>query len=128
LRCYIYRCQNIHDGKEGAPRPFSAAIENGEFKMNVISKFWVASVLALSIAAPVQAQNQKQGDYYAPGPTTPIHLTPGQEMKLKDGDYYAGDTMILNHKRMAALKKCTEGKKFAGDKYVACMTAAGEAP
>ena len=49
-------------------------------------------------------------------------------MKLKDGDYYAGDTMILNHKRMAALKKCTEGKKFAGDKYVACMTAAGEAP
>ena len=96
--------------------------------MNVISKFCVASILALSIAAPVQAQNSTQGDYYAPGPTTPIHLTPGQEMKLKDGDYYAGDTMILNHKRMAALKKCTEGHKFAGDKYVACMTAAGEAP
>jgi hypothetical protein len=36
--------------------------------------------------------------------------------------------MILNKKRMAALKKCTEGKKFAGDKYVACMTAEGEAP
>jgi hypothetical protein len=49
-------------------------------------------------------------------------------MKLKDGDYYAGDTMILNHKRMAALKNCTEEHKFAGDKYVACMTAAGEAP
>jgi hypothetical protein len=30
--------------------------------------------------------------------------------------------------RMAALKKCTDGKKFAGDKYVACMTAEGEAP
>ena len=96
--------------------------------MNFISKFCVASILALSIAAPVQAQNPKLGDYYAPGPTTPIHLTPGQEMKLKDGDYYAGDTMILNHKRMAALKKCTEGHKFAGDKYVACMTAEGEAP
>jgi hypothetical protein len=96
--------------------------------MDVIGKFCVASVLALSIAAPVQAQNAKQGDYYAPGPTTPIHLTPGQGMKLKDGDYYAGDTMILNHKRMAALKKCTEHKKFAGDKYVACMTAEGEAP
>jgi hypothetical protein len=96
--------------------------------MSIIRIFSVASVLALSIAAPVQAQNPKQGDYYAPGPTTTIHLTPGQEMKLKDGDYYAGDTMILNHKRMAALKKCTEGKKFAGDKYVACMTAEGEAP
>jgi hypothetical protein len=96
--------------------------------MNIIRISCVASVLALSIAAPVQAQNPKQGDYYAPGPTTAIHLTPGQEMKLKDGDYYAGDTMILNHKRMAALKKCTEGHKFAGDKYVACMTAAGEAP
>ena len=96
--------------------------------MHVIEKFCVASLLALSVAAPVQAQNPKEGDYYAPGPTTPIHLTPGQKMQLKDGDYYAGDTMILNRKRMAALKKCTEGKKFAGDKYVACMTAEGEAP
>ena len=107
---------------------FQRQLKNGEFKMSIISKFCVASLLALSIAAPVQAQNPKQGDYYAPGPTTPIHLSPGQEMKLKDGDYYAGDTVILNKKRMAALKKCTEGKKFAGDKYVACMTAAGEAP
>jgi hypothetical protein len=120
----------IVSGSNG-PTPvghFQRQLKNGEFKMNVIRKFCVASVLALSIAAPVQAQNAKQGDYYAPGPTTPIHLTPGQEMKLKDGDYYAGDTMILNRKRMAALKKCTEGHKFAGDKYVACMTAEGEAP
>src|SRR5271155_2958450 len=107
-------------------RPFSAA--NGEFKMNIIRIFCVALVLALPIAAPAQAQNPTQGDYYAPGPATPIHLTPGQEMKLKDGDYYAGDTMILNPNRMAALKKSTEGHKFAGDKYVACMTAEGEAP
>lgn len=96
--------------------------------MNVIGKVCAATILALAIAAPVQAQNPKLGDYYAPGPTTPVHLSAGQEMKLKDGDYYAGDTVILNKKRMAALKKCTEGKKFAGDKYVACMTAAGEAP
>jgi hypothetical protein len=116
-----------HEG----PTPLSHCqrlLKNGEFKMNIIGKLRLASVLALSIAAPVQAQNPKQGDYYAPGPTTPIHLSPGQEMKLKDGDYYAGDTMILNQKRMAALKKCTEGKKFAGDKYVACMSAQGEAP
>ena len=96
--------------------------------MTIIRKMCLGSILLLSIAAPVRAQNAPQGDYYAPGPTTPIHLTPGQALKIKDGDYYAGDTMILNHKRMAALKKCTEGKKFAGDKYVACMTAAGEAP
>ena len=96
--------------------------------MNIIRTSCLASVLALAIAAPVQAQNPKQGDYYAPGPTTPIHASPGQEMKLKDGDYYVGDTIILNHNRLAALKKCTDGKKFAGDKYVACMTAAGEAP
>lgn len=96
--------------------------------MNIIGKFCLASVVAVSIAAPVWAQNPTQGDYYAPGPTTPVHLGPGQGMKLKDGDYYAGDTMILNRKRMAALKKCTDHKKFAGDKYVTCMTAAGEAP
>jgi hypothetical protein len=101
---------------------------NGEVKMNITRSFCVAALLALSMAPPVQAQNPTQGDYYAPGPTTQVHLSPGQEMKIKDGDYYAGDTMILNHKRAAALRKCTEGKKFAGDKYVACMTAAGEAP
>ena len=89
--------------------------------MNIIRIFCVASVVALLIAAPVQAQSPQEGDYYAPGPTTTIHLSPGQEMKLKDGDYYAGDTMILNHKRMAALKNALKGN-------VACMTAAGEAP
>jgi hypothetical protein len=110
------------------PSAISETINKGEFKVTTIRKLCLGSILLLSIAAPVQAQNPKQGDYYAPGPATPIHLSPGQEMKLKDGDYYAGDTMILNHARAAALKKCTEGKKFAGDKYVACMTAAGEAP
>jgi len=76
----------------------------------------------------VRAQNAQQGDYYAPGPTTPIHATPGQVMKIKDGDYYVGDTMILNHARAAALKQCTDGHKFAGDHYVACMSKLGEAP
>jgi len=96
--------------------------------MNIIRKLCLASILALPFAAPVQAQNPQEGDYYAPGPTTPIHLTPGQALKLKDGDYYVGDTMVLNHKRMAALKKCTDGLKFASDRYVACMSKLGEAP
>jgi len=88
----------------------------------------LASILALPFAVPVQAQSPQEGDYYAPGPTTPIHLTPGQVLKLKDGDYYVGETMILNHSRAAALKKCTDHVRFASDRYVACMSKLGEAP
>ena len=96
--------------------------------MNTTRKLLLASIFALSIAAPVQAQNPKGGDYYAPGPTTPLHATPGQEMKIKDGDYYYGDTMLLGHARAAALKKCTDRVRFASDRYVACMSKLGEAP
>jgi hypothetical protein len=103
-------------------------INKGEFEMNITWKLCLASIFAFSIAAPVQAQNPKGGDYYAPGPTTPLHATPGQEMKIKDGDYYVGDTMILKHTRAAALKKCTDGIRFASDHYVACMSKLGEAP
>jgi hypothetical protein len=96
--------------------------------MNIIRKLCLASILALPFAVPVQAQSPQEGDYYAPGPITPIHLTPGQVLKLKDGDYYAGDTMVLGQKRMAALKQCTSGHKFSSDHYVACMAKLGEAP
>jgi hypothetical protein len=96
--------------------------------MNITRKLCLASILALSIAAPLKAQNAQQGDYYAPGPTTPIHATPGQVMKIKDGDYYVGDTMILNHSRAAALKQCTDHTRFASDHYVACMSKLGQAP
>jgi hypothetical protein len=44
--------------------------------MNVTGKLFLASIFALSIAGPLQAQSPTQGDYYAPGPTTPIHATP----------------------------------------------------
>jgi hypothetical protein len=96
--------------------------------MNIVKTSCLGSILAVSIAAPVLAQNPKGGDYYAPGPTTPLHATAGQEMKIKDGDYYVGDTMILNHARAAALKKCTDRIRFASDRYVACMSKLGEAP
>jgi hypothetical protein len=66
------------------------------------------------MATPVLAQNPQQGDYFAPGPTTPVHLSPGEEMKLKDGDYYAGETMILNKKRTAAVKKIHRREKICG--------------
>jgi hypothetical protein len=64
-------------------------MNQGEFEMNIATKLSLASILALSIATPVQAQNPKQGDYYAPGQTSPQQASPGQEQKLQQGDYYA---------------------------------------
>jgi hypothetical protein len=96
--------------------------------MSMTRKFCLASIFALSIAAPVQAQSPTQGDYYVPGPTTPIHATADQLKRNQDGDYYVGEKTVLDHKRMAAIKKCTDGIKFDSDAYVACMSKAGEAP
>ena len=96
--------------------------------MSITRKLCLASILALSIAAPVRAQSPTQGDYYAPGPTMPIHATADQLKRNQQGDYYVGDKMILNARRMAALKKCTEGIPFDSDRYVACMSKEGEAP
>jgi hypothetical protein len=96
--------------------------------MNITRRLYLASILALAIAAPVQAQNPQQGDYYAPGPTTPIKATADQLKKNQQGDYYVGDKMILNQHRMAALKKCTHNIAFESNRYVACMSKEGEAP
>ncbi len=104
------------------------AISKREFEMSMLKKVFLASIVTLSIGVAAHAQNPKEGDYYAPGPTTPVHLSPGQKALIKDGDYYAGETMILGHKRMAALKKCTDGIKFASDRYVKCMASQGESP
>ena len=97
-------------------------INKGELKMNVSEKLFLAAILTLSFAWPVQAQ--PQGDYYAPGPTTAVRGAPEQ----KQGDYYVGDKMILNKRRAEALKKCTHMKAFDSDSYVACMAREGEAP
>jgi len=96
--------------------------------MNVTEKLFLVSALALLIARPVQAQSPTQGDYYAPGPTTPIQATPEQLKRNEQGDYYVGDKTILNSRRMVALKKCTDGIPFDSDRYVACMAKEGEAP
>jgi hypothetical protein len=96
--------------------------------MNVTEKLFLTSILALSIAGPAQAQSPTQGDYYAPGPTTPLHATAADLKRNQQGDYYVGDKTILNAHRMAALKKCTNGIPFESDGYVACMSKEGEAP
>jgi hypothetical protein len=96
--------------------------------MRIVTRLSVASVGALLITAPVQAQDPKQGDYYAPGPTTPIRGTAAELKRNQQGDYYIGDKTILNAHRMAALKKCTHNIAFESDRYVACMSKEGEAP
>jgi len=96
--------------------------------MSIIRDSSLAIILVLSIAGPVQSQSPTQGDYYAPGPTTPIRATPEQLKRNQQGDYYVGDKTILNAHRMAALKKCTHNIAFESDRYVACMSKEGESP
>ncbi|MFY9898664.1 MAG: hypothetical protein WAK67_12815 [Xanthobacteraceae bacterium] len=96
--------------------------------MHIIRKSSLAIILAVLVAGPVQAQNPTQGDYYAPGPTTPVRASAAELKRNQQGDYYVGDKTILNARRMAALKKCTDGIKFESDSYVACMSKEGEAP
>ena len=96
--------------------------------MNITEKLFLASVLALLIAGPVQAQSPTGGDYYAPGPTVVVHPTAGQLKQNEQGDYYVGDKMILNKSRAAALKKCTHNIAFDSDTYVNCMAKEGQAP
>ena len=104
------------------------ALADMEIEMNIIRDLSLAMILVLSIAGPVQAQDPKQGDYYAPGPTTPIRASAAELKRNQQGDYYVGDKMILNAHRMAALKKCTHNIAFESDRYVACMSKEGEAP
>jgi hypothetical protein len=99
-----------------------------EIVMNMIRDLSLATILVLSIARPVQAQSPTQGDYYAPGPTTPVHAGAAELKRNQQGDYYVGDKTILSARRMAAIKKCTEGIKFDSDRYVACMSKEGQAP
>jgi hypothetical protein len=96
--------------------------------MNIIRDASLPIILGLLVAGPLQAQSPTQGDYYAPGPTTVVHASPGQLKLNEQGDYYVGDKMILNKRRMAALKKCTHNIAFESDRYVACMSKEGEAP
>ena len=96
--------------------------------MNVTEKLFLASILALSIAGPVQAQNPTQGDYYPFQPTPSQQVTPQQEQRIKQGDYYVAHVTPPSMRRLDALKTCTDGIKFDSDRYVQCMLKEGEAP
>jgi hypothetical protein len=96
--------------------------------MNITRKSFLTLTFALATAAPAQAQNPKQGDYYTPTQTTPQELTPAQLRRTEEGDYYVADKMVLHHHRSAALTTCTDGIKFASDRYITCMLKEGESP
>jgi len=96
--------------------------------MNVAEKLFVSSILALSIAGPVQAQNPTQGDYYPFQPTPSQQVSPQQEQRIKQGDYYVAHVSPPSMHRLNAVKMCTNGIPFDSDRYVQCMLNEGENP
>ena len=57
-------------------------------QMGITTKLALASILALGFAAPVQAQNPQQGDYYRFQPWVPQQAGPVQTRRIRQGDYY----------------------------------------
>jgi len=96
--------------------------------MNVIEKLFVASILVLSMAGPVQAQNPTQGDYYPFQPAPSQQVSPEQEQRIKQGDYYVAHVPPTSMRRLNAVQRCTEGIAFDSDRYVQCMLSEGENP
>src|SRR5271165_3993089 len=99
-----------------------------EIEMNIIRDLSLATILVLSIAGPVQAQNPKLGDYYPFQPTPQPQVSPQQEQFIKQGDYYVAHVTPPSMRRLDAVKTCTEGIKFDSDRYVQCMLKEGENP
>ena len=96
--------------------------------MDVTKKLFLASILALSIAGPVHAQNPKLGDYYPFQPTPSQQVSPQQEQNIKQGDYYVAHVTPPSMRRLNAVKTCTDGIRFDSDRYVQCMLSEGENP
>jgi hypothetical protein len=96
--------------------------------MSVSEKLVLTSILALSIAGPVQAQNPKLGDYYPIQPTPQQQVSPQQEQRIKQGDYYVAHIQPPSMHRLNAVRTCTDGIKFDSNAYVNCMLREGENP
>jgi hypothetical protein len=96
--------------------------------MSVTEKLFLTSILAVSIAGPVLAQNPTQGDYYPFQATPSQQVSPIQEQRIKQGDYYVAHVTPPSMRRLNAVKTCTDGIKFDSDRYVQCMLSEGENP
>jgi len=82
--------------------------------MHIIAKLSLASVLVLLIGAPVQAQNPKQGDYYAPTQTPP-QASPGQGQQSQ-GDYYKPATTVPQAQSPAQQQQTQQGDYYKPSK------------
>jgi hypothetical protein len=102
--------------------------QGNQGRIKMIEKLFLASVLALSIAGPAQAQSPTQGDYYPFRPQPAPQVTPQQEQRIKQGDYYVAHVSPPSMHRLNAVKTCTDGTKFDSDRYVQCMFKEGENP
>jgi hypothetical protein len=80
--------------------------------MCTIAKLSLASILVLSIAVPVQAQDPKQGDYYAPTRTPLQQASPAQEQQIKQGDYYNPTTTAPQNATPAEQKEIQQGDYY----------------
>jgi hypothetical protein len=89
------------------PTAIGVTMSKGEIKLNVTEKLFLASILALSIAGPVQAQNPTQGDYYPFRPTPSQQVSPQQEQKIKQGDYYLAHVSPPSMHRLDAVGRCS---------------------
>src|SRR3974390_3898877 len=96
--------------------------------MNVTEKLLIASILALSIVGPLQAQSPTQGDYYRFQAAPVPQVSPQQEQRIKQGDYYVAHVTAPSMHRLNAVKMCTQGTTWDSDKYVQCMLREGENP
>jgi len=87
--------------------------------MTMITKFSLASVLALLITAPATAQQpdwSQRGDYYAPGKTIVQQPTPGELKQEEEGDYYAPGKTIVERPTPGELNQEKGGDFYAPTK------------
>lgn len=82
--------------------------------MTIITKLSVATVIVLSVAAPVAAQTPAhEGDYYAPDKTIVQQPNAAQLQQDKQGDYYAPSKTIVQDPSAAQLQQDKQGDYYA---------------
>jgi hypothetical protein len=80
--------------------------------MNKTIKLCLASMLALSVATPVLAQNAQQGDYYRFQPWVPQQVGPAREQRIQQGDYYKTHQFKRQHLTSAQKRRNMQGDYY----------------
>jgi hypothetical protein len=85
--------------------------------MSMTTKLALGSALALALMVPAQAQNPKEGDYYAPGQTSPQAASPRQEQQIREGDYYQPGPTTTQRVTPSEEQQIKEGDYYKPNKY-----------